>query len=81
MINAGPLTRIQPLGDRLLRQNYEDYSFGNITNTIEYLLLDRSKAGDGFQVHANSHGVSHPGIRKGLISDGWNSPHRTENGA
>ena len=38
MINAGPLARFQPLGDRLLRPIYDDYSFGNIPNTIEYLL-------------------------------------------
>ena len=39
MINTSPLTRFQPLGDgQLLRPIYEDYSFGNIPNTIEYLL-------------------------------------------
>ena len=39
MINAGPLARFLPLGDgRLLKPIYDDYSFGNIPNTIEYLL-------------------------------------------
>ena len=38
MINAGSLERFKPLGDRLLRPIYDDYSFGNIPDTIEYLL-------------------------------------------
>jgi len=38
MINARSLERFKPLGDRLLRPIYDDYSFGNIPDTIEYLL-------------------------------------------
>ena len=39
MINTAPLARFRPLGDgRLVRPIYADYSFGNIPNTIEYLL-------------------------------------------
>jgi Type I phosphodiesterase / nucleotide pyrophosphatase len=39
MINAAPLARFRPLGDgRLVKPMYEDYSFGNIPNTIEHLL-------------------------------------------
>jgi hypothetical protein len=38
VINTGSLARFQPLGARLLRPIYDDYSFGNIPDTIEYLL-------------------------------------------
>ena len=38
MINTRSLSRFQPLGDRLLKPIYDDYSFGNIPNTAEYLL-------------------------------------------
>ena len=38
MINERSLTRFQPLGDRLLKPIYDDYSFGNIPNTVEHLL-------------------------------------------
>lgn len=39
MINDATLARFRPLGDgRLVRPVYDDYSFGNIPNTIEYLL-------------------------------------------
>jgi hypothetical protein len=39
MINAGPLAGFRPLGDgRLVRPIYRDYAFGNLPNTIEYLL-------------------------------------------
>src|SRR5689334_5996771 len=38
MINSAPLAKFQPLGDRLLKPIYADYSFGNIPNTVEYLL-------------------------------------------
>lgn len=39
MINDAVLARFRPLGDgRLLKPIYEDYSFGNIPNTIEFLL-------------------------------------------
>ncbi len=39
MENAHTLARFQPLGDgRLVRPIYDDYSFANIPNTVEYLL-------------------------------------------
>ncbi|WP_088343668.1 MULTISPECIES: alkaline phosphatase family protein [Rhodomicrobium] len=38
MINEAPLARFEPLGDKLLKPIYADYSFGNIPNTIHYLL-------------------------------------------
>ena len=39
MINDAVLARFRPLGDRgLVRPIYADYSFGNIPNTIEFLL-------------------------------------------
>ena len=45
MINTSPLARFQPLGDgRLLRPIYQDYAFGNIPNTIEFLLTGARRA-------------------------------------
>src|SRR5882757_2043508 len=39
MINTRSLARFQPLGaGRLLRPIYDDYSFANIPNTVEFLL-------------------------------------------
>jgi hypothetical protein len=38
MINDAPLSRFQPLGPALLKPIYADYSFGNIPNTLHYLL-------------------------------------------
>jgi predicted AlkP superfamily pyrophosphatase or phosphodiesterase len=39
MINQHTLSRFEPLdGSRLVKPIYADYSFGNIPNTIEYLL-------------------------------------------
>jgi len=38
MINNGPLARFEPLGGGLVKPIYDDYAFGNIPNTIEYLL-------------------------------------------
>jgi hypothetical protein len=38
MINDAPLARFEPLGTALVKPIYADYSFGNIANTIEYLL-------------------------------------------
>ncbi len=38
MINDGPLARFAPLADGLIKPIYADYAFGNIPNTIEYLL-------------------------------------------
>ena len=38
MINDTPLSRFQPFGPTLLKPIYADYSFGNIPNTLHYLL-------------------------------------------
>ena len=38
MINDGVLSRFEPLAKGLLKPIYDGYSFGNIANTIEYLL-------------------------------------------
>ena len=38
MINEAALSQFAPLGGGLLKPIYADYSFGNISNTIEYLL-------------------------------------------
>jgi hypothetical protein len=38
MINETPLARFKPLADGLLRPLYADYSFGNIPDTLEFLL-------------------------------------------
>ncbi len=38
MINQHTLSRFEPLGGGLVKPIYADYSFGNIPNTIEFLL-------------------------------------------
>jgi Type I phosphodiesterase / nucleotide pyrophosphatase len=38
MINDGPLRRFEPLANDLVKPIYADYTFGNIPNTIHYLL-------------------------------------------
>src|SRR5215469_11110953 len=38
MINDGPLRRFDPLANDLVKPFYADYTFGNIANTIHYLL-------------------------------------------
>lgn len=38
MINAAPLGLFRPFGKSLVRPLYADYSFGNIPNTVHYLL-------------------------------------------
>src|SRR3972149_3407429 len=38
MINDAPLGRFQPFGPALLKPIYADYSFGNIPNTLHFLL-------------------------------------------
>lgn len=44
MINDASLSRFEPLGAKLLKPIYADYSFGNIANTVHYLLT-REKLG------------------------------------
>ena len=43
MLNEAPLSQFQPLGGGLVRPIYADYSFGNITNTIEFLLTGEAR--------------------------------------
>ena len=38
MINEAPLARFAPLAGGLVKPIYADYAFGNIADTIEYLL-------------------------------------------
>ncbi len=38
MLNDASLTHFDPLGDKLLKPIYADYSFGNISNSVQYLL-------------------------------------------
>jgi hypothetical protein len=38
MINDASLARFEPLGDKLLKPIYADYSFGNISDTVHFLL-------------------------------------------
>jgi hypothetical protein len=38
MINEQSLTHFEPLGKALLKPVYEDYSFGNVPNTVHFLL-------------------------------------------
>ena len=38
MINEAPLANFEPLAEGLIKPIYADYSFGNIPDTIEYLL-------------------------------------------
>ena len=72
MINAQPLSRFEPLGGGLLRPIYADYSFGNIANTIEYLLTG---ADEGARLPADCFGGSYPRPQKLVLffvdSFGW----------
>jgi hypothetical protein len=44
MINEAPLARFAPLAGGLVKPIYADYSFGNIADTIEFLLTARVAA-------------------------------------
>jgi len=73
MINAHTLAQFQPLGDgRLVKPIYDDYSFGNIPNTVEFLLTgDRH----GTLLPADCFGGEYPQPEKILLifldSFGW----------
>src|SRR5262245_21324846 len=43
MINDAPLSRFEDLGNGLVRPIYADYSFGNIPDTIEFLLTGAAR--------------------------------------
>lgn len=73
MINAAPLARFYPLGDgRLVRPIYQDYSFGNIPNTIERLLTGEVR---GPPLPADCFGGAYPQVQKVVVifvdSFGW----------
>jgi hypothetical protein len=72
MINTRSLARFQPLGDRLLKPIYDDYSFGNIPNTAEYLLTGARR---GPLLPADCFGEAYPRPDKVVVifvdSFGW----------
>jgi Type I phosphodiesterase / nucleotide pyrophosphatase len=73
VINTSTLARFRPLGDgRLVRPIYEDYSFGNIPDTIEYLLTGEKR---GPLLPADCFGGAYPRPEKIVVvfvdSFGW----------
>jgi type I phosphodiesterase/nucleotide pyrophosphatase len=73
MINDAPLARFHPLGDGpLVRPIYQDYSFGNIPNTIEFLLTGTQR---GPLLPPDCFGGTYPKPRKVVLvfvdSFGW----------
>jgi hypothetical protein len=45
MINEAPLAKVEPLAEGLIKPLYADYSFGNIPDTIEFLLTGNDRRG------------------------------------
>lgn len=74
MINEQSLERFEPLGSALLKPIYKDYSFGNIPNTIHYLLTGE-KLGD--LLPQDCFGGSYPKPQKVVLflldAFGWQS--------
>jgi hypothetical protein len=72
MINEASLARFAPLGGGLLKPLYSDYSFANITNTVEHLLT-----GDRFGplLPPDCFGGAYPAPKKVVVffvdSFGW----------
>jgi type I phosphodiesterase/nucleotide pyrophosphatase len=64
MINEAPLARFEPLAEGLIKPIYADYSFGNIPDTIEYLLTG---AGRGPLLPPDCFGGSYPEPRKVVV--------------
>ena len=58
MINEAPLARFAPLAGGLVKPIYADYSFGNIPDTIEFLLT--GQAGRGPLLPPDCFGGSYP---------------------
>ena len=58
MINEAPLARFAPLAGGLVKPIYADYSFGNIPDTIEFLLT--GEAGRGPLLPPDCFGGSYP---------------------
>ena len=67
MINEAPLARFKPLAEGLVRPLYADYAFGNIPDTIEFLLTGSRRGGqsvvNGVRASATTrpHGVAPQG--------------------
>lgn len=72
MINDGPLARFAPLANGLVKPVYADYAFGNIPNTIEYLLIGSRR---GPLLPADCFGGTYPQPQKVVLffidSFGW----------
>lgn len=72
MINEGPLARFAPLGGGLVKPVYADYSFGNIADTVEFLLTGNRR---GPLLPEDCFGGSYPRPRKVVLflvdSFGW----------
>ena len=72
MINEAPLANFEPLAEGLIKPIYADYSFGNITDTVEYLLTGTKR---GPLLPADCFGGSYPEPRKVVVvfvdSFGW----------
>jgi hypothetical protein len=72
MINEAPLARFEPLADGLVRPIYADYAFGNIPDTIEFLLTGSRR---GPLLPGDCFGGSYPRPEKVVLflvdSFGW----------
>jgi predicted AlkP superfamily pyrophosphatase or phosphodiesterase len=72
MINQASLARFEPLADGLVKPLYADYAFGNIPDTIEYLLTGSRR---GPLLAPDCFGGSYPTPRKVVLvfvdSFGW----------
>jgi Type I phosphodiesterase / nucleotide pyrophosphatase len=72
MINEAPLALLRPLADGLVRPIYADYSFGNIADTVEFLLTGSRR---GPLLPPDCFGGSYPRPQKVVVilvdSFGW----------
>jgi hypothetical protein len=64
MINEAPLSRFQPFGPALLKPIYADYSFGNIPNTLHYLLTGEKL---GPLLPEDCFGGAYPSLRRVVL--------------
>lgn len=72
MINEAPLAKFEPLAEGLVKPIYADYSFGNIPDTVEFLLTGARR---GPLLPADCFGGSYPEPKKVVLvlvdSFGW----------
>ena len=72
MINEAPLAKFEPLAAGLVKPLYADYSFGNIADTVEFLLTGARR---GPLLPPDCFGGSYPEPRKVVVvlvnSFGW----------